>query len=348
VTFVPPGPGCAERPRTAEGEAGGAFPRPGCAEQCRAAAEPQAGTAPTATAGWLLIEHPGPWPAHGHPRDLPAKLAAAADRLLGLGVRPQLIRRTDRAGRRPRGGPAVFLAGGEASARWIERIEPAVLTDRHTAAALGPRALRAPRGPGLGRACGPLLLVCTHGRREVCCARYGRPVALALAARFGPAVWETTHVGGDRFAANLVLLPEGAYFGRLDPASAVRVAGLALAGVLDLTAYRGTAGRTASRQSAEWHLRCALGEPRLGALRQLRPLPGDGPHRHRFARGAERYAVQVEPYTEPAARLLSCAEGTVAAPSWHRLVAITPDRRGPAVRAAGPAPTASAERVRTP
>ena len=321
---------------------------PGCAEQCRAAAEPQAGTAPEATAGWLLIEHPGPWPAYGHPPDLPAALAAAADRLLGLGVRPQLIRRTDRPGRRPRGAPAVFLAGGDARGRWLERLDPEALTGRQAAAALRPRALRAPRGPGLGRPAGPLLLVCTHGRREVCCARYGRPVALALAARYGPAVWETTHVGGDRFAANLVLLPQGAYFGRLDPASAVRVAGLALAGILDLTAYRGTAGRTASRQSAEWHLRRAVDEPRLDALRPLPPLPGDGPHRHRFAHAGLRYAVQVEPCTADRPRPLSCAEGTVQAPTWHRLVAITPDRRGPAVRAAGPAPAASAERVRTP
>lgn len=317
---------------------------PGCAEQCRAAAEPLDGTAPAATAGWLLIEHPGPWPAYGHPPDLPAPLAAAADRLLALGVRPQLIRRTDRAGRRPHGAPAVFLSGGDAHGRrWLERLEPAALTGRHLAARLGPGALSAPRGPGLGLRWGPLLLVCTHGRREVCCARFGRPVALALAARYGPAVWETTHVGGDRFAANLVLLPQGAYFGRLDPASAVRVAGLALAGTLDLTAYRGTAGRTASRQSAEWHLRRALGEVRLGALRALPPLPGDGPHRHRFARGAERYAVLVEPCAADGARLLSCAEGTVDAPVRHRAVAIS------SYRATEPAePAAEPVAVRIP
>lgn len=311
----------------------------GCAEQCRDLAEPLAGSAPTATAGWLLIEHPGPWPGYGYPPDLPAPLVAAADRLLRYGVRPQLIRRTDRAGRRGEGAPAVFLSGGDDTGRWLERLRPGLLTDRQALRQLlRPAAFRSPRAPGLGRRTGPLLLVCTHGRREVCCARYGRPVALALAERFGSAVWETTHVGGDRFAANLVLLPQGAYFGRLDPGRAVEVAERAFGGELDLTAYRGTAGRTSARQSAEWHLRGALPEPRIEALRVLRRLPGDHPDQHRFARGDERYSVLVEPYTYPVSRLLSCAEGTVAAPGGHRLVSIESYARAPraaAVTSAG-------------
>ena len=240
---------------------------PGCASPCREAAEPLHGTAPTATAGWLLIEHSGPWPAYGFPSDLPGPLVATAERLLGFGVRPQLIRRTDRVGRRGDGVRAVFVAGGGPQGRWIERVDPELLTTHQAQRLLIPAAFSAPRTPGLGRPQGPLLLVCTHGRREACCARYGRPVALALAARFGPAVWETTHVGGDRFAANLVLLPQGAYFGRLDPDRAVRVAERALAGELDLDAYRGTAGRSEAAQNAEWRLRRALGERRIDAVR---------------------------------------------------------------------------------
>ena len=288
------------------------------------------GTAPAATAGWLLIEHSGPWPGHGYPPDLPAALTATAERLLRHGVRPQLIRRTDRAARRGDGMRAVFVAGGSGGRRWVERVDPELLTARQAERLLSPEAFRAPRTPALGRPQGPLLLVCTHGRREVCCARYGRPVALALAARFGPAVWETTHVGGDRFAANLVLLPQGAYFGRLDPGHAVRVAERALAGELDLDAYRGTAGRSEAAQSAEWHLRRALDEPRIDAIRVLRPEAGGGGEAdgdgaasaHRFARGHERYSVIVEPYTYPDPRLLSCSADTLEAPRGHRLVSL--------------------------
>ena len=257
---------------------------PPCADLAATCASACAGlgaSAPAATRGWLLIEHAGPWPAFGYPSDLPAGLARAAERLLGDGVRPQLIRRTDRVGRRGDGLRAVFLAGGDAAgSSWIERVDPGLLTDRHSRSRLNSATFRAAQAPGLGRAAGPLILVCTHGRREVCCARFGRPVAVALAARFGPLVWETTHVGGDEFAANLVLLPEGAYFGRLDPRQAVIVAERALAGELELDAYRGTAGRSAGTQAAESQLRHSLRERSLAALR---PLPPCAPDVHCFA-----------------------------------------------------------------
>ena len=47
----------------------------------------------------------------------------------------------------------------------------------------------------------PVFLVCTHAKRSACCARFGAPLAQALAARQPRQVWETTHVGGHRFAA---------------------------------------------------------------------------------------------------------------------------------------------------
>jgi (2Fe-2S) ferredoxin len=69
----------------------------------------------------------------------------------------------------------------------------------------------------------PVLLVCAHGRHDTCCAVRGRPLAATLAARWPDWTWECSHVGGDRFAPNLVLLPDGAYYGRVDPALGVAV-----------------------------------------------------------------------------------------------------------------------------
>ena len=66
------------------------------------------------------------------------------------------------------------------------------------------------------------MLVCTHGVHDTCCAIRGRPVAAALAAEWPGQVWECSHVGGDRFAPNVVVLPDGFYYGNLDPESAVR------------------------------------------------------------------------------------------------------------------------------
>jgi hypothetical protein len=69
----------------------------------------------------------------------------------------------------------------------------------------------------------PLLLVCTNGRRDVCCALRGRPIAAELAATHGGQVWECTHLGGHRFAPTAVLLPTGYSYGRLTTASATRL-----------------------------------------------------------------------------------------------------------------------------
>jgi (2Fe-2S) ferredoxin len=67
----------------------------------------------------------------------------------------------------------------------------------------------------------------------------GRPVAAALAERWPDWTWECSHVGGDRFAANLVLLPDGAYYGYLDAESAVRVVEAHLRGEVEVDHLRG-------------------------------------------------------------------------------------------------------------
>ena len=75
----------------------------------------------------------------------------------------------------------------------------------------------------------PIVLVCTHARHDACCGVRGRPVAAAVAEAHGDVAWECTHVGGHRFAANLVLPLDGTYYGHLDPASVVDVIGAHLA-----------------------------------------------------------------------------------------------------------------------
>src|SRR5207237_3431413 len=86
----------------------------------------------------------------------------------------------------------------------------------------------------------PLLLVCTHGKHDPCCARYGRPLYAALSeVSEAEWVWQVTHVGGDRFAGNLVCLPEGLYFGRVGAADAWPVLEDYLAGRIRLDHYRG-------------------------------------------------------------------------------------------------------------
>jgi hypothetical protein len=100
----------------------------------------------------------------------------------------------------------------------------------------------------------PLYLVCTNGRRDPCCAAHGPAVLRSISQSLGQTVWQTSHLGGHRFAANLVYLPYGLFFGRLDPLSAEGVVAALQRGELDLDHYRGRACYAQPVQAAEYYL----------------------------------------------------------------------------------------------
>lgn len=226
--------------------------------------EPLAGTASTVRA-FLLLEHAGPWGVDAL-RDarLPDGLG---DRLLVAAaaskVRVLLVRRP---GRRPTAtGPlAVMAAYADPHEPWLETTTVHDLAD---VLDLDLPALRAGQTLGLQRDEEPVFAVCTHGRHDACCAERGRPVAQALAQASPEETWEVSHIGGDRFAGNAVVLPHGLYYGRLDPASAVALAGSTRAGHLDLDRLRGRSGHPMPVQAAEIALRRELGETRDDAVR---------------------------------------------------------------------------------
>ncbi|MDX2140575.1 MAG: sucrase ferredoxin, partial [Chloroflexota bacterium] len=60
----------------------------------------------------------------------------------------------------------------------------------------------------------PLYIVCTNGKRDVCCARHGLPIYNALRAA-GAQAWQCNHIGGHRLAGTLVAFPHGVYYGRV-------------------------------------------------------------------------------------------------------------------------------------
>ena len=111
-----------------------------------------------------------------------------------------------------------------------------------------------------------LLLVCTNGRRDVCCALRGRPIAQQLARRFGDQVWETTHTGGHRFAPTAVLLPVGYLYGRLDPPFAERLLTEAAAGRMVPQRCRGRSTWSPAGQVAELAVRDVMGECGVDAV----------------------------------------------------------------------------------
>jgi hypothetical protein len=112
-----------------------------------------------------------------------------------------------------------------------------------------------------------LILVCTNGRHDQCCANRGRPLVRALReTRWADRVWECSHIGGDRFAANVVVLPDSLYFGRVEPESAVPLLAALDAGRIDLATYRGRASLTLAEQAVEHFVRRELEVDAIDAI----------------------------------------------------------------------------------
>lgn len=65
------------------------------------------------------------------------------------------------------------------------------------------------------------ILICTHGQNDQCCARYGNPLyrqALKIIEDYSLTdirVWQTSHIGGHRFAPTAIAFPNGRYYGQI-------------------------------------------------------------------------------------------------------------------------------------
>jgi len=275
------------------------------------------GSASTVRA-FLLVENAGPWGTDAlrdarMGEDVKAGLRAASAR---TGVRVLMVRR-HRAAAGP--GVRVFAAYADPVAPWLEST---TLADERLLLDLDVDALGAGRSPGLTPSTSPVVCVCTHGRHDACCAERGRPVAAALTRSHPEETWEVSHVGGDRFAANVVVLPHGLYYGRVSPLDAPGLVERHLAGHLDLGLLRGRSGFGFPVQVAEVAARRAAGETRVDACR-LERVERSGPEtRVRLAVDETSYdvVVRVEPAGEP--QLLTCRAVRPHPPAAYTVVSV--------------------------
>ena len=237
-----------------------------CAVASQDRGDDLAGTASTVRS-FLLVEHAGPWGADALrdarlPDGLGAHLAEEGRRHR---VRVLLVRRHGR-GDATASGVTVFAARAAGADSWLET---ATLGDVGDVRDVDLAALGAGRSPGFEPHTDPVLAVCTHGRHDACCAERGRPLAAALAgSSYAETVWECSHIGGDRFAGNLLVLPRGLYYGHLDPAAALDVAAALADGRLELDHLRGRSDLAMPVQAAEIAVRRRL---ELGGLDDVRP-----------------------------------------------------------------------------
>ncbi|MFL6142117.1 MAG: sucrase ferredoxin [Labedaea sp.] len=228
-------------------------------ERCSAAStrrnDPLAATAPPVLR-WLLVEQPGPWgPTALRQSRLPAGVAdALAAKAHQADARLVLIRRVFRSSARRRWAFADSRPGHE-GIWWGEFDDPAELGGLELAELGGVPSTT------------PVYLVCTHGKHDACCALHGRPLAAALAAARPAETWECSHIGGDRFAGNLVTLPHGFYYGRVPLDQVVGLAVGYEAGTVDLRWLRGRSSLSPPAQAAQHFVRLRLGELGRDALR---------------------------------------------------------------------------------
>ena len=224
-----------------------------CSELARLAGLPLAGTASRAER-WLVLEHRAPWgrdavEGSGLSPELVAGLSAFDGRVL-------LVRRPGR----PNGPPAAFVGvttedGGRLRRLEVERPEDVLGVD-----------VDADGDPVEGT----LLLVCTHARRDVCCATHGVPAYNALRRHVPDGrLWRSSHQGGHRFAANVLALPSGIQLGRVEPGAAPEVAAALAAGRIPLRFYRGRTLHAREVQAADAAVRARLGLDRVSDVRLL-------------------------------------------------------------------------------
>ena len=220
-----------------------------CADRSRELCEPMLGTAPPVDA-WLMLEHDALWQAkalkdNALPQDV-SDWILRSEQALGARhgvVRTQFIKQRRAGAERV---TVMICTGGVLRRRCFEDHESLVSWRVNV--------------DDMEEVVSPQYFVCTNGRRDRCCSKFGLPAYRALREAVGERAWETTHTGGHRFAPNVVALPQEALYGRVLPEEIPEFARSVDAGELYLKCLRGRASLPKVAQVAE---------PSVNGARQL-------------------------------------------------------------------------------
>lgn len=213
---------------------------------------------------WFLLTYPGPLGERAlEGSDLPPAVKAHLEELIEQVPNARILLMGD-----PRGGPSerlncFWVDAREAEATYsrlaLDHYEQIMDLDWATMAGGEP-----PAEAVVGRK--PFYLVCTNGKRDPCCAQYGIPVLNALRDLTPASVRGCSHVGGHRFAANVLVFPYAIYYGRVRPGQCAALIEATDRGQILMGNYRGRSCYEPAVQAAESALRRMTGRAELGAI----------------------------------------------------------------------------------
>lgn len=256
---------------------------------------------------WFLVEIDGAWGEHAYfqSRLDPDLGHALVSRIEGARMRPLAIRRTGRRTDERREQKhwrwaIVDARYGSESVVWGSVDDPAQLLEVPLDGSTGVASTE------------PVICVCTHARHDQCCAVKGRPVVTALARQYPNETWECSHLGGDRFAATMILFPEGLLYGRMPASDAHLVVEAWQREEVETAWLRGRTSVTNVVQAAQAYAREVSGERRVSALAPLSESRDGDDWVVELA--LDGRAVSVRVGQRMSAPLLSTCASTVAGP----------------------------------
>jgi hypothetical protein len=241
-----------------------------CSELSRRSGESGAGTA-SAGAVWLLLEYPHGWGRRAFEESALSDGVKKFfnDSLPRIKHSRLLFIKTDRGRREERMN--LFVVRCRERSPFIVRLG---LEKYEDLMALDLAAIASGRDLQGGEVTNqPLFLVCTHGRRDKCCAKFGVPLYNSLRELAGDAVWQSSHVGGDRFAGNLVCFPHGLFYAHADAEAGRRIVEAYRARRLLTEEFRGRACYSHFIQAAEIFVRERTGLRGIEDLRFVAAEP---------------------------------------------------------------------------
>jgi len=202
---------------------------------------------------WLLIEYPGVWRHH----------AVDDSRLLSSEVKQKLGR-----------FPVDRILLVRQKHEWARELSAFVVQSTGESPSIQRYGLDGYddllRMSGAGERVDKLMFaVCTHSRHDKCCAKFGIAVWCSMRDHIPDRAWQCSHVGGDRFAGNVVVFPYGLYYGRVQPQDVPELVRRSDSGEIWLDGYRGRSTHPRAVQITDYFLRSKSGILGINAFRHL-------------------------------------------------------------------------------